>query len=119
MIWPLVWVCLPVFQQWLSLLLWRKRNFHEIYQKYIESVIGDTLENIELNKKKMFRLLVQQIGYVVRVQAVIFDRHFFIGYRVFARLRFYWPGDDYVSGSCGRLFRYFCNVLQYHFFILF
>ncbi|WKY48302.1 exopolysaccharide Pel transporter PelG [Eubacteriaceae bacterium ES3] len=46
-------------------------NFHEIYQKYIESVIGDTLENIELNKRKMFRLLVQQIGYVVRVQAVI------------------------------------------------
>lgn len=46
-------------------------NFHDVYQKYIEAVIGDTLENIEINKKKMFRLLVQQIGYVVRIQAVI------------------------------------------------
>ena len=46
-------------------------NFHDVYQKYIEAVIGDTLENIELSKKKMFRLLVQQIGYVVRIQAVI------------------------------------------------
>lgn len=46
-------------------------KFHDIYQSYNEAIIGATLKDIELAKKNMFRLLIQQIGYVVRVQAII------------------------------------------------
>lgn len=46
-------------------------KFHDIYQTYNEAIIGAALKDIELAKKNMFRLLIQQIGYVVRVQAII------------------------------------------------
>lgn len=46
-------------------------SFHDSYQKYVETVIGAPLKDIELAKKNMFQILNQQIGYVVRVQAVI------------------------------------------------
>lgn len=46
-------------------------KFHDIYQEYNEAVIGETLQRIHDAKKKMFRLLMQQISYVVRVQAII------------------------------------------------
>lgn len=46
-------------------------SFHEAYQKYVESIIGGVLKDIELTKKNMFKLLNQQIGYVVRIQAII------------------------------------------------
>lgn len=46
-------------------------NFHDVYQRYVEALIGKALKDIELEKKNMFILLNQQIGYVVRIQAII------------------------------------------------
>lgn len=46
-------------------------SFHDAYQKYVEKIIGATIKDIELAKKNMFKLLNQQIAYVVRIQAVI------------------------------------------------
>ena len=46
-------------------------KFHDIYQSYNEAIIGASLKDIEIAKKNMFHLLIQQIGYVVRVQAII------------------------------------------------
>lgn len=46
-------------------------KFHDIYQKYNEAIIGSTLRDIETAKSNMFRLLIQQIGYVVRIQVII------------------------------------------------
>ena len=46
-------------------------KFHDIYQSYNEAIIGATLKDIELAQKNMFQLLIKQIGYVVRVQAII------------------------------------------------
>lgn len=46
-------------------------KFHDIYQSYNEAIIGASLKDIELAQKNMFRLIIQQISYVVRVQAII------------------------------------------------
>lgn len=66
--------CLAMFTNISAMVIFTvmaETKFHDIYQKYNESVIGATLKDIELAKKNMFNLLVQQIGYVVRVQAII------------------------------------------------
>lgn len=66
--------CLAMFTNISAMVIFTvlaETKFHDIYQTYNESVIGATLKDIELAKKNMFNLLVQQIGYVVRVQAII------------------------------------------------
>jgi len=66
--------CLAVFTSISATVIFTvmsETKFHDIYQKYNEAVIGATLEDIELAKKNMFYLLIQQIGYVVRVQLII------------------------------------------------
>lgn len=46
-------------------------SFHNAYQRYVEKIMGATLKDIELAKKNMFKLLNQQLSYVVRMQLVI------------------------------------------------
>ena len=46
-------------------------SFHDRYKIYSEAVIGARLRDIEKAKNDMFRLLIQQISYVVQVQAII------------------------------------------------
>ncbi|MGB8452028.1 MAG: exopolysaccharide Pel transporter PelG [Anaerocolumna sp.] len=46
-------------------------SFHDRYQTYSEAVIRSTLRDIEKAKNDMFRLLIQQISYVIQVQAII------------------------------------------------
>lgn len=46
-------------------------KFHDRYQIYSEAVIRSTLRDIEKAKNDMFRLLIQQISYLVQVQAII------------------------------------------------
>lgn len=46
-------------------------KFHDIYQLYNESVIGSTYAQIKLNRRRMFRLLIQQLSYLIMIQAVI------------------------------------------------
>lgn len=46
-------------------------NFHDRYQLYSEAVIRSTFRDIQKAKNDMFRLLVQQISYVVQVQSII------------------------------------------------
>lgn len=46
-------------------------NFHDRYQLYSEAVIRATLRDINKTKGDMFRLLLQQLSYVVQVQAII------------------------------------------------
>lgn len=46
-------------------------KFHERYQKYSESVIGATLRDIQKAKKDMFRMLMQQLTYIVEIQFIL------------------------------------------------
>lgn len=46
-------------------------SFHDRYQVYSEAIIRSTLRDIEKAKNDMFRLLIQQISFVVQVQAII------------------------------------------------
>lgn len=46
-------------------------KFHDKYQMYNEAVIGKTLNDINRSKTSMFRLLIQQIGYLVGIQAIM------------------------------------------------
>lgn len=46
-------------------------KFHERYQKYSESVIGATLRDIQKAKKDMFRMLMQQVTYIVEIQFIL------------------------------------------------
>ncbi|HCX64419.1 MAG TPA: hypothetical protein DHN33_04320, partial [Eubacteriaceae bacterium] len=46
-------------------------KFHDRYQIYSESIVRATFKDIEKAKNDMFRLLTQQISYLVQVQAII------------------------------------------------
>lgn len=46
-------------------------NFHDRYQLYSEAVLRSTLRDIEKAKNDMFRLLIQQVSYVVQIQSII------------------------------------------------
>ncbi len=46
-------------------------DFHEKYQKYIETIIGSTFEEIERRKQSMFRLLGRIISHVFSIQLII------------------------------------------------
>lgn len=66
--------CLGMFTNISAMVLFTvmaETKFHDAYQQYNEAVIGAALKDIEIAKKNMFHLLIQQIGYVVRVQAII------------------------------------------------
>ena len=66
--------CLAMFTNISAMVIFTvmaETKFHDIYQSYNEAIIGASLKDIEITKKNMFHLLIQQIGYVVRVQAII------------------------------------------------
>ena len=66
--------CLAMFTNISAMVIFTvmaETKFHDIYQSYNEAIIGASLKDIEIAKKNMFHLLIQQIGYVVRVQAII------------------------------------------------
>lgn len=46
-------------------------SFHDCYQIYFEKVIGATLKDIQRSRNEMFRLLSNQINFLVEVQAII------------------------------------------------
>ena len=63
-------------------------KFHDIYQKYNESVIGSTYAKIKLNRRRMVRLLIQQISYLIMIQAVISTILFLMANAFLPRLGF-------------------------------
>lgn len=66
--------CLGMFTNISAMIIFTvmaETKFHDVYQTYNEAVIGGALRDIETAKKNMFHLLVQQMGDVVRMQAVI------------------------------------------------
>lgn len=63
-------------------------KFHTKYQNYNESVIGKTWQEISMAKNSMFKLLVQQLRYILSVQFIITATIFLIGILVFPRMGF-------------------------------
>ena len=63
-------------------------KFHTKYQGYNESVIGKTLHEINMTKNSMFKLLVQQLRYILSIQFIITATIFLIGILLFPRLGF-------------------------------
>lgn len=63
-------------------------KFHTKYQKYNEAVIGKTWQEIEMTKKGMFKLLVQQLRYILSIQFIITATIFLIAMLVFPRIGF-------------------------------
>lgn len=46
-------------------------QFHEKYQKYIETIIGSTYEEMNRRKNSMFRLLIRIISHVFAIQIIL------------------------------------------------
>lgn len=66
--------CLAMFTNISTIIIFTvmaETEFHDKYQKYNEAVIGKTWKDISKTKRSLFRLLVQQIGYLVGIQAII------------------------------------------------
>lgn len=63
-------------------------QFHTKYQKYNESVIGNTWQRIENDKKSMFEVLIHQIKYIVSIQFIITSTIFLIGILILPRIGF-------------------------------
>lgn len=63
-------------------------KFHTKYQAYNEAVIGKTLEEIDLTKRSMFKLLIQQLSYILSIQFIITASIFLLGVLLLPRLGF-------------------------------
>lgn len=63
-------------------------TFHTKYQKYNESVIGNTWHQIEIDKKGMFQVLIHQIKYIVSIQFIITSTIFLIGILILPKIGF-------------------------------
>ncbi len=63
-------------------------KFHSKYQRYNEAVIGKTWSEIEMHKNYMFKLLVQQLSYIVSIQFIITGIIYLIAMFVFPRIGF-------------------------------
>lgn len=63
-------------------------KFHTKYQEYNEAVIGRTWHEIEMTKISMFKLLTDQISYIVNIQFRITGTIFLIGTLLLPRFGF-------------------------------
>lgn len=66
--------CLALFTNISTLMIFTvmaETQFHDSYQDYMQAVIGSTHREITKNKKKMFRVMKQQIIHVFTLQAII------------------------------------------------
>lgn len=61
-------------------------KFHMKYQEYNEALTGKTLEEIEMHKDFMFKLLVKQLSYILSVQFIITGVLFLIAMYLFPRI---------------------------------
>ncbi len=66
--------CLALFTNISTLMIFivmAETDFHDAYKNYMEAVIGSTYDEIYMNKKKMFRIMKEQIIHVFALQTVI------------------------------------------------
>ncbi len=94
-------------------------NFHDRYQKYMESIIGKTWQDIQKDKKAMFRLLIQQVSFLAIVQAIITTILFLIAMAVLPDFGF--GGSvlrNYASliGAYFAIFLMYCNIIFMFYF---
>lgn len=94
-------------------------RFHTEYQRYNEAVIGKTWTEISMAKKSMFKLLAQQISYILSIQFIIAATIFLIGILVFPRLGF--SGSVIVIypslvGAFIVIFLMYCNIIYMFYF---
>lgn len=94
-------------------------SFHDMYQTYNEAVIGAALKDIEIAQKNMFHLLIRQMGYVIRVQAII-SMILFLLVRIFLpdygfsglEMTIY-PG---LAAAYFCIFIMYCNIIYLYYF---
>lgn len=94
-------------------------KFHDIYQKFNESVIGGSYAKIALNKRRMFRLLIQQVSYLVMVQAIISCIMFLIANTFLPQIGFSGLTLEIypiLSGAYLTIFSMYCNIIFLYYF---
>lgn len=94
-------------------------KFHTKYQKYNESVIGNTWQQIEMAKHGMFKLLVQQMKYILSIQFIITSTIFLIGILVFPKIGF--SGQIFaiypsLVAAFISIFTMYCNIIYMFYF---
>ncbi|MCT4542596.1 MAG: exopolysaccharide Pel transporter PelG [Vallitalea sp.] len=114
--------CLAMFTNISTIIIFTvmaETKFHSKYQKFNESVIGNKLNEITRTKKSMFRLLIQQISYLVGIQGIITTTIFLIAIIVLPILGF---GGSvliiYPTLVCAFLaiFLMYCNIIFMFYF---
>lgn len=114
--------CLAMFTNISTIIIFTvmaETQFHEKYQEYNEAVIGKTWEDINKTKRSMFRLLIQQISYIVGVQAIITATLFLIGIIILPNLGF---GGSVLTiypslvGAYFPIFLMYCNIIFMFYF---
>ena len=94
-------------------------SFHERYQIYSEAIIRSTRREIDKAKNDMFRLLIQQISFVVQVQAIITCIIFFLVVIFFPSIGFsgitmqLYPA---LTAAYYVIFLMYCNVVFLYYF---
>ena len=114
--------CLAMFTNISTIIIFTvmaETKFHDKYQLYNEAVIGKTLRDIDITKKSMFRLLTQQIKYLVGIQVVITMIIFLIAIVILPILGFagsvitIYPS---LTGAYFVIFLMYCNIIFMFYF---
>lgn len=114
--------CLGMFTNISALIIFTvmaETKFHDVYQTYNEAVIGGALRDIEIAKQNMFHLLAQQMGEVVRIQAVIsmilfLMANIFLPKYGFSGLEMtIYPG---LAAAYFCIFIMYCNIIYLYYF---
>lgn len=114
--------CLAMFTNISTIIIFTvmaETKFHDKYQMYNEAVIGKTLNDINRTKNSMFRLLIQQISYLVGIQAIITTVIFLIAIIMLPILGFsgsviaIYPS---LTGAYFTIFLMYCNVIFLFYF---
>lgn len=114
--------CLAMFTNISTIIIFTvmaETKFHDKYQNYNEAVIGKTLNDINRTKKSMFRLLIQQVSYLVGIQAIITTTIFLIAIIILPILGF---GGSVLAiypslvGAYFTIFLMYCNIIFMFYF---
>lgn len=114
--------CLAMFTNISTIIIFTvmaETKFHDKYQLYNEAVIGKTLKDINITKKSMFRLLMQQINYLVGIQVVITMIIFLMAIIILPVLGFagsviaIYPS---LTGAYFVIFLMYCNIIFMFYF---
>ncbi|MDF2881616.1 MAG: hypothetical protein K0R54_2173 [Clostridiaceae bacterium] len=114
--------CLAMFTNISTIVIFTvmaETKFHDKYKEYNEAVIGKTLNDIDRAKKSMFKLLIQQISYLVGVQAIITIIIFLIANLLLPVIGF---GGSVLSiypsltGAYFTIFLMYCNIIFMFYF---